>query len=294
MAWRSPQRKLLRVAGVVWAGLMVTLASQVCCAAPGGPTFPSSGYGNILTDNEDPTVPDNIDILTVGYQKDSAYAYFRITVAGVASLSHSRFFLYFDLDADNAPDRRLLNNSASSTKLESWTGSKWQNDGSGWSQDPDGTPDDHVDFAIELSEVNDGSFRLKAAAALSPSADDNKIRDPAANPDFDEVTGGISNNPTAVEATGFCATLSETSEGPRRVRLCWRLGARAVVAGFNVYLRTKDGDGLRRVNAGLVTLTDETSYVLEDSEPVAGTYELEVVGPDGRSRTVASALSPIR
>ena len=70
---------------------------------------------------------------------------------------------------------------------------KWQNLSSGWCQDPNDTPDDHVDFAIQLSDVNNGSFRLKAAAATSPSADDATIRDPANNPNFDEVTGGSAN-----------------------------------------------------------------------------------------------------
>ena len=273
------------VIGISWMFLFV-LADKSVTAGPGGPTFPTSGYGTILRDVESPSVPDNIDLIRLDYQQDGTYAFFRLTVAGTASFASDRHYLYFDLDADGLPDRRLYNTSSVRASMETWTGVRWDRYSEAWCQDPNDTPDDHLDFACLLSNVNGGNFQITAVAADTPSADDRTIRDPKDNPNFTEVTTG-SINPTAVAVCGFSAI-----EDSEKVRLTWRLTAPQLVIGFNLYQVT---DGQREPLNQELILADHEIFI-EEAENEArsvDSYQLETLGADGLHHVVATIPIPI-
>ena len=278
--------KLVVPSRILWAVVVCALPSLIGQAAFGQPTFPTSGYDTILLSEDDQGILDNVDIVNVGYQQDGTYAFFCIHVVGDADFSNDRFILYIDLDADGFPDRRLLNTLAVNGRLENWSGTIYESFASGWAEDPGATPDDHIYLACLLSDINNGDFALTAVAADLPSIDDDTIRDPNDNPDFDEVTGS-STNPTAVEARDFVAMPDGET-----MRLTWRLGAPGLVVGFNVYLMPDDGEPMRRINPNLLLADNDATYELLDTAPARGTYFLQVVGPDGQRRMVASVTAP--
>ncbi len=266
----------------VWAWVP---AAQPALGAAGDPTFPDTGYGSLLHDLPDPDVPDDIDITDVGYQQDATHAFFRITVVSSASFAAKRFFLYFDVDGDGLPDCRLRNTSAANAAFEAWSGTQYDSSAQGWCDDPDNTPDVNLDLACNLANVNDGDFQLTAAAASTPSADDPTIRDPANNPNFNEVTGG-STNPTAVVASDFRAFTDGAV-----ARLEWRADS-GLAVGFNVYVVFDDDGKRRRVNANLIPLSKDSTYKFLVKKPANGTYQLEAVMPDGGRHIVASVSTP--
>ncbi len=266
--------------------LVVALARPVAEAAPSNRlSFPSTGYNTVVLDPEDPGVPDNVDILEIGYQQDGTYAYFRITVVGEASFSSDRFYLYLDLDQDGLPDRRLHNTSAANAAMDHWSGSAWVNASPAWCEDPDDTPDNHIYLACLLSGINGGGFSLAAAASDQP-VQDATIRSPYDDPNADDVTPG-SSNPTAIDAFGFAA--DRAAEG---VLLTWRVGVEAQIAGFNVRFLPHGSSLARRVNPALFPADGQAAYRLLDRQPAPGVYQLEVIRLNGERRIVAAEPSP--
>lgn len=275
----------------------VTLLALPLSAAA-QPTFPSTGYQPILVDPEDPTVPDNVDIVSIGYQQDGIFAYFEIVVAGTAGFSSDRYYLYLDLDGDGQADRLLRNTSAANASLDQWNVDHWESFGSAWSEDPNGTPDDRVYFACNLSDLNGGDFVLVAAVEDQPGFDDD-IRDPNDDPDADEVSDNPSSNPTPVIVADF-----SVARAHKRLRTCWRAAGDPDIAGFNLYALREPtlagvGAGKQRtkLNKRLIPARSPFAephyvFVCPVRHAKAQGYQLEVIGLDGATKTVALARLP--
>lgn len=269
-------------------------ASVLIAALPAsGITFPSSGYGTIRLDGEDPDVPDNVDIVAIGYQTDGTYGYFKITVAGTAGFSSDRFYLYLDLDGDGLADRLLRETSAVNATLDSWSASQeWEAFGPAWSEDPNDAPDDHVYLGCRLSDINGGNFVLLAAAQDQPLFEET-IRDPHLDPNMDEVVGSGSSNPTMLAVWGF-----GVERRRRRLFFSWQAGPRPDLAGFNVYALLRGG-GQVRLNKRLIPARPPFGDEKYDVVCDGGRYDalrcgLEVVSADGRSRVAAAVRWPPR
>ena len=281
---RRTRHRRVNLATILWTGLLLAFASLPCLAEP---VFPNSGYNLLLVDPQEPAIPDNVDVLNVGYQADGTYAYFRVEVAGQASFASDRYYLYLDLDHDGLADRRMQNTSAANAEIQQWAGAAWSRLKSIWCIDPDDSPDHQIYMATELPDVNNGDFDLRIAATDQPSHRP-LSRDPTTDPNVIELApdwGTV--NPTAVEAFDFAAG----GDG-KLVRLRWRGGVDLGLAGFNVYFVPAGDAAACTVNAELVPITDAATYELLDAQPAPGTYRLEVVRLDGDSHTVATTPSP--
>lgn len=283
-------RRTLTVGGLARPVLvaMLLLAALAVAPAIAQPTFPSSGYQTILVDPEDPAVPDNIDIVSLGYQADATYAYFKITVAGAAGFASDRYYLHIDIDDDGLADRLLRNTSAANATLYNWDGSSWVSYGSAWSEDPNDTPDDHVYLACNLSDINGGDFVVVSAAEDQPKFDDT-VRDPHTNPDVDEVTDDSSSNPSPVVVSDFRVRCAKG-----KLRLTWRAAVAPNVAGFNVYALRGGKRGRSKLNRKLIpgrsrVRNPRYMFTCAAGEQSAEQYQLEVVGLDGT--VVATVLA---
>jgi len=250
----------------------------------------------MVTDAEEPSVPDNIDILSVGYQHDATYAYFEIRVQDGtghrASFSSDRYYVYTDINGDGHSDRLLRNTAAKKATLDNWSGTQWVTYGSAWCEDPDASPDNHLYLACYLSDLNSGNFTIIAAAEDNPNFQPT-MRDPQDNPSLNDITGD-SSNPTPVVASDFAV-----ARAGDRLSFRWQAGADARLAGFNVYAASGAEATRVNLNGKLIPARPplaEASYVFtwRGKRLGAQQYELEAVSLDGSAQVVARASPPAR